>query len=594
VNIMMLRRGRVTRVVGESTGRKCGSRRSALAAACAALWTMGCSVDPPVDDPSAPAEITVTSALSAGTFRGYADPLYGSKDQNRCLMNVTQAFNSLPRSPTRNRYQSRGGKTLPPYNKKLATFEACAVDWHGNITIDRHIQGVARLAGVGDNRWLAVTRAHNLEYAGVHLARMGDLGGADGTRLLVPGTSYADPPPSTRGTEYFYSQFLTTHPGGVQAFGHYLAVAVEATNQQVPRLDVFDFSGGPGAGKQYVYYLGNLGETPGVTKAITGVGVTRLTDGRYLFFVLGKDENKDGWFYVSNGTQLTKDTKLEFVDYVNGTDTTPQGSIRMYQNVNLITECGSRDIYLLATGNEGYAGSVASGTNYADLFRVSMVGASVKLERTASRNFEEGGSDACTFRAGATSFVDRDGRLLLYCHAHHANTDIFCDADSKLKWTEYAYEGCPNSDSGTCCAAGTTSCGDGNCCGGTQSCMASGPQMGICCANAKICGGACCGATDACMGNRCCTASQQCGSVCCADGMACKDRSRSLCCGPFDTACGSVCCGPTQQCVSGRCQTPPPPTPGPNCGAVPSCSTVADCPAAFHYCGSNGCCGQIR
>lgn len=584
-------------------------RRGVASVACGLLFTVavgfGCSSGVPGDATSLDGEGHVIgdavasseAALSPFAMKGFADPIFGSKAQSRCLMNVTQAFNNLPSSPIRNRYRSRGGATLPPFNKTLRTFEACAVDWNGNSTIDRHIQGVARLPGVLDNRWLAVTRAHNLEYAGVHLVHMGDLHGADGTRMLRPGVSYADPPPAARGTEAFYSQYLTTHPGGVQSFGQYLAIAVEATNEQRPRIDVYDFSGGMTTSANLGnYYLGNLGESPAVTGTITGIAVTRLSQainaGRYLFFVLGKDTAKNGWFYVSDTSTLTRSTKLQFLDYVDNNDVTPVGGFREYQNVNLLTECGSGDVYLLGTGNPSYKGPLGSGDNYADLFRLSISGSSVRLERTARRSFQEGGADACTFRAGATSYVDKDGRLLLYCHTHHANTDIFCDPDNKLKWTEYAYDGCPNADSGTCCASGTTSCGDGNCCASTQRCMADGAQMGTCCASNKICGSSCCGATDTCMGNSCCPAAKKCGSVCCGSGTECKDASRSMCCGTFDTACGNTCCGPTQACVSGTCQTPPPPPPSTNCGSVPACSTVADCPPAFSYC--NGCCRQIR
>ncbi len=345
------------------------------------------------------------------------------------------------------------------------------------------------------------------------------------------------------------------------------------------------------------YYLGSLGESPSITKSITGVAVTRLSrainNGRYLFFVLGKDTAKNGWFYISDTDTLSRNTKLQFADYVDNNDTSPAGAFREYQNVNLITECGTGDIYLLGTGNPGYAGSAGSGDNFADLFRLSASGAAVRLEQMGRRSFQEGGSDACTFRAGATAYVDKDGRLLLYCHTHHANTDILCSADSKLKWTEYAYDGCPNADDGTCCPSGTKSCGDGNCCGSSEQCMAEGSQAGTCCASTKVCGSSCCGATDRCISNSCCPSAKQCGSACCASGTACKDASRSMCCGEFDTLCGNTCCGPSEECVSGKCQTPPPPPPGTDCGSVPACSTAADCPPAFAFC-RNGCCGQLR
>lgn len=60
------------------------------------------------------------------------------------------------------------------------------------------------------------------------------------------------------------------------------------------------------------------------------------------------------------------------------------------------------------------------------------------IGRAAARNFHEGSGGYCTFRAAASVHVDDQGDLVLYCHTHHSNTNIFGTPDSKLELAEYA------------------------------------------------------------------------------------------------------------------------------------------------------------
>ncbi len=111
----------------------------------------------------------------------------------------------------------------------------------------------------------------------------------------------------------------------------------------------------------------------------------------------------------------------------------------LYQNVSLITECDTGDVYLLATNNVGFNGAANSGTEYADLMQVERDGVGGEMSLPLSfRALSAGGSAYCTFRAAANTFVDKDGKLALYCHAYKANTDILGRPDSKLKLAEYA------------------------------------------------------------------------------------------------------------------------------------------------------------
>lgn len=93
----------------------------------------------------------------------------------------------------------------------------------------------------------------------------------------------------------------------------------------------------------------------------------------------------------------------------------------------------------------------------------------------------------------------------------------------------------------------------------------------------------------------CGTGESRCGNNCCGKGVTCVDASIGMCCGQFEERCGNVCCDPEQACISGVCQAPPvpPKPPAGSCGATPTCSQAADCPANFDFC-SGGCCRQLH
>lgn len=372
--------------------------------------------------------------LSAFEMKGYVTTSFGNS-VNRCANSVVNSFNALPSSPSGLvRYRSQGGNVLAPFNARLAEFGS----W------DDHIQSMTRLPGVGDNRWAAVTRAKpsTVGGAGVFLINLGDVGGTDGTRWVASGASYTGEPPSLRGTQYYYPMSGTGHPGGIQSFGRYVAVAAEAPSGQTSFIDFFNFQtpGSSSAFLQRFVLSGNQGEPVAPARAISGVALTQLSDSRYLLFVLGKDTDKNGWLYVSNTTALSAGTAWSFVDYVSAADGSFSGTFREYQNVSFITECGTGDIYLVATNNKDFTGPLDSGQDYADLFKVTWdpAGTAVRLTLMSARNMHEGSGGYCTFRAAANLHVDKDGKLILYCHTHHSNTDIFGNPDSKLKLAEYA------------------------------------------------------------------------------------------------------------------------------------------------------------
>jgi hypothetical protein len=364
---------------------------------------------------------------------GLSSSVFGAADHNRCVNNVQAAFNALPGSPSGSiRYRSQGDKRLPPFNAKLAKFAS----WND------HIQSIGRLSGVDDNRWAVVTRSKkdSIGGAGIFMVHLGDVSGTDGARWVPPGGGFTNDPPAVRSTQYYYPITGTDHPGGVQTIGHKAVVVSEAPSGQSSFVDFFDFSvpGATNALMQRFTLTGGLGEPVAPARALSGAAALKLDSGKYLLFVLGKDTDRNGWLYVSDRNSLEPATGWQFLDYVSAADGSIIGDFREYQNVTLLTECGTKHVYMVATNNASFSGPLDSGQDFADLFHLTASGSTVTLNRVAARNFHEGGGGYCTFRAAANVHVSNQGDLIMYCHTHHSNTNIFGNPDSKLKLAEFA------------------------------------------------------------------------------------------------------------------------------------------------------------
>jgi hypothetical protein len=218
----------------------------------------------------------------------------------------------------------------------------------------------------------------------------------------------------------------------------------------------------------------------------------------------------------------------------------------------------------------------------------------IHLEWMLGGRYSVGDHFECSMRAAAAPFVDRDGNIILYCHAHKAATQFDPQhlellVSPFLKFAEFAYDDC---NDGTCCSEGETACGS-ECCGSTDSCILDGAGVGSCCAAENTCEGACCGDGIACLEGTCCAEDKACGSACCGAEEDCKDPSQSLCCGALSTLCGSGCCDTNEECVDGACVIPTPVIES-SCPANPdlACSTAADCGPRVAFC--DGCCRVLR
>lgn len=103
--------------------------------------------------------------------------------------------------------------------------------------------------------------------------------------------------------------------GGMQAVGDYLLVAAEGLEGRAPFVefvrrsaDAVDYQP-----PSRLTLHGDLCETVLSNRFITAAAMARLGTGRHLLFVLGKDEDQQGWFYLSDDSRLDASTAWRFL-----------------------------------------------------------------------------------------------------------------------------------------------------------------------------------------------------------------------------------------------------------------------------------------
>jgi hypothetical protein len=371
---------------------------------------------------------------------------------NFCVKDVPNAFVSFPFHPSgKVRYRSQGGSRLAPFDAKLNLFgsgsNALGFCYDLGATWHNHVQGVGRLRTTNnDNRWFVMSRAtpDTVGGSGLFLAQFADtaIGNPEG-RLVAAGADYTGEPPSNRRTWYYYPIPDTDHPGGFQVVGGLVAIASEGAGSAPGIVDFYDLRvpGSTTAWFQRLLLDGTHGEpSAGINGKPSGAGLVKLANGLYLLFVLNKDDQYSGRFYLSNSGTLDVNTRWQWMS-----DASWSG--RKYQNANFITDCNG-SLYLAMTNNEHFEGYCDfsgcvkdEGNNTADLYTVAFQSGTTNIQLGLSRAMQFGGDvdGYDQFRAAANFYVGRDNKLLLYSHAHHANTDVWGCPDSKLKLSEFAY-----------------------------------------------------------------------------------------------------------------------------------------------------------
>lgn len=219
------------------------------------------------------------------------------------------------------------------------------------------------------------------------------------------------------------------HVGGMQGLGSYVLMAVEDGGQP-GQIRVWDFAGFNDAigGPVSTGWLSS--RTPYAAFA----GGVKLADNRFLFVTAQQDSDVLE-FYVSTGTSITSPGPW----YWGILDrNTVAGFRTYYQHVSLLTACpedmqpgdapAPGTIYLLGTTSTDHDGG---GEDWLDLFRLSVVwgadpkypGSSYRVTATwvASKHMacsSDSYERQCDFAAAVGTYVDPQGRLLVYAAEH--------------------------------------------------------------------------------------------------------------------------------------------------------------------------------
>ena len=307
---------------------------------------------------------------------------YGDGACNRCLTDVRGEFGLFKDAGREERSywfrDDRNGGAFEPYGIH-------ASDVITGAASNGHVQSFARLPILSDSftNWYAATHSEE--------------DGRDGYLYFVEDDPSYQTPGSVR---YVYPVSLTAHPGGVQAIGSFLVVPNEETAEDRSYYQVYDVS------LPEQVRLTATRKLPATGAA--NVAVARLADGGYLF-VSSRSSFHETYlaFYAHDIETLSgfKDLGLMTGAY-------------WAENLTMITECETGDLYVLGGGGDriGPAGGTGyyARENLWALYRVRRDEGKVNLDLVDY--VEKDRSRGCNARASGTAFVDKDGHLHVYCH----------------------------------------------------------------------------------------------------------------------------------------------------------------------------------
>jgi hypothetical protein len=289
-----------------------------------------------------------------------------------------------------------------------------------------HRQGIQRMNRNGMNYIIVSNSTHSPVWAGFEVIQIGSKSGTSHElyqTLPQPGEC---PLCSDRIIRYEKKDFFK-HADGIQVFGNrYLVVGYsEPETQQTsqkPQWCLYDLQNPANPVR--------LSCTHAASGWASAVAMTRLSNGKYMVWVFGKD--------TANVEIFTADTP-DAAQWQSHGVRDPFGSgWNDYQGVQFVTGCNGA-LYLVCTHNNGKI--KGNGEDWVDLWRVTFANNSLSQPQVAKKqnrhmhcsNDYTDDTRYCNFQAGAGSYVTSEGYLLLYGVEHY--TDL-C-GDHGVKWREF-------------------------------------------------------------------------------------------------------------------------------------------------------------
>jgi hypothetical protein len=358
---------------------------------------------------------------------------YGSLDCNRCATDVEGTFAELGdrrfagevrRGPSgKAQFYANVGRRLPP--------DAVRLNDLGGFR--HHVEGFARIPGLGTENWFIATILTQDQPAGFLLAQMRDLPGHGGERIVAPGE---DPekyfrirprpaflgerrlPAPYRAFQYFHRILETKHAGGVQMLGRIAFIPYEAPG--LDHVGLYDLSDPARAARIGTITLSTTSAGQRVSTS-NHVAVARMASGYYVLLV---NRNNAGAtdVYVSDATSIEEGVAWLRVDsrIFGELDDLWSTSKNTFQNVYFVTDCESGQLYLVALMQDDRFGSPWNANNVVRLFRAPAREGRIDLEYVASQIFARSGN-SCEMRGGGSVHVSPSGEMILYCSSGWAS-----------------------------------------------------------------------------------------------------------------------------------------------------------------------------
>lgn len=378
--------------------------------------------------------VSFTPTASALEFelKGDTRCAWGSKDCNRCVNDVKANFNAIE---THFR-----GKRASKIRVKSYAYDTKGYILHRIHATYEHIQGIGRIAGLGNDEYLVFTHSTNSGADGtpgpfgsathgagksgaLAVIRMGANQNSRGFELgdLSEGAG-SDQNIHNRTVARTYSD--SNHPGGLATVGHYVFVAdwcqphgayAWCDDPSQYAFEVYDVSNADqNRGRinsnppiriidRSVYVAGDSVRS----KSTASVAATRLKSGKYLVGI-GRSGGRNYEYFLSNTTSLSSRTKWSSTG-------SPENIAKWGEGAAMVNECGSGDIYLFQFENSGTR--FVNSKDEVHLFQLKKNSNSGRIvhQYINSRTFRcSDGTPWCNFDKGVGTYISPTGNLYLY------------------------------------------------------------------------------------------------------------------------------------------------------------------------------------
>ena len=315
---------------------------------------------------------------------------FGQSDCNVCAANVQQQFQKAAAKQinwSRKRWDFNWPQRYPPQN--VRPFDVFDGDPKYALGIpNTHVQGFVR------------TNSNLYPYAGSHSHKR-----TGGIFVIKQGAN---------GKQFLSSLHQTTgrHPSGVQVIGRYLVYG------EGNRLYFKDINS---KNQDYDIQL-----TAPKARFGGGLGVIKLANNNHLLVVTGPGGQKPGLRFNRFYHLKSVNGRPVSLSYINESTTVkPQqwpNILAFSENLSLITECGTGDVYSVHTTGDEQGISAIAGKGYWRLSKLVSNGKALGLKAV---NAFTTGQDMkrCNVRASATVNVNAQNRLEFVCHGYAKDPD---------------------------------------------------------------------------------------------------------------------------------------------------------------------------